>query len=404
VVGTVVDGAREEAMRIAATVRANKSDLLARWIELARSDTEGVPRAKDLPRHELVDYVPGLVDKLCEELEAIDPKADVATTARGSGAAAAAIVHAEHRFAQGYSIGEVVRELAHFRVAILEICGRAGTPLDGPGGRVVHALIDQAVGGGVATIEKRERERNESDRQRAEDLQRAKDDFVSRASHELRTPLNVILGWTKLTRGRSDLPPAVASALETIERNAALQARLIDDLLDLARIRHEKLTLELRSLDPLEAVRSSIESTSPLAAAKQIEIATDLPAGQTWMLGDFDRLHQVFTNLLSNAVKFTPARGRITVRARMNGGRLRIAIEDTGVGIPAELIPHLFNAFRQGDPSAGKRSSGLGLGLAIVRELVELHGGRAFAESQGMGLGSTFVVELPATAEAASAA
>lgn len=397
---TTVNGARGDARRIAATLRSHRDAILDRWIELAKNDVEGVPRAARLDREGLLDYVPALLDNVTDALERIDPTVDATVAARDSGALDAAIRHAEHRFAQGYSISEVIRELGHFRIAILELCSREGTPLFGPAGRLAHALIDHAIGGGAATMESHERKLIEADKARVEELARAKDDFISLVSHELRTPLNVILGWSQLARARPDLDPTVANALEVIKRNAVLQARLIDDLLDLTRIRNRKIRLELRTLDPLDALRAAIDDVRPMAVAKKIEVELHAQPGAPRVCADHDRLHQVFANLLANAIKFTPTGGHVDVTATRADGSLRVAVHDTGVGIAPELLPGVFDPFRQGDPEAGKRKAGVGLGLAIVHELVRLHGGRAFAESPGVGRGSTFVVELPAGAEA----
>ncbi len=391
----MANGTREDARQIAEMLRSHRDELIDRWIELAQEDVRGVPRARDLDREGLVDFVPALLENVATALERIDPEIDSTVAARDDGAAAAAVRHAEHRLRQGYTITEVLCELGHFRVAMLELCGKNGKPLVGPAGRLAHALIDHAIARSADTIEQREHDRMAGQARRAEDLARAKDDFISLVSHELRSPLNAILGWAQLGRARPQQDTTIDRALETIERNAVLQARLIDDLIDFARLRSRKLRLELHTIDALEAVRSAIDALRPSAIERHVELVLNVAPGVPRVIGDIDRLHQIFANLLTNAVKSTPENGRIEVEAKRVDGMLKISVEDDGQGIPEALLPEIFEPFRQGDVAAGKRNDGLGLGLALVRQLVELHGGRVSAESRGVGKGATFVVELP---------
>lgn len=393
--------AEAHARRIAAILRTRRDRILDRWISLVLDD-ERVPHAREISREELLDFVPVLLDQVISALEVLDPSVNPVVAGNDDVALSAAIRHADHRFEQGYTLAEVIRELAHFRAALSESCEDAETPLGGPAGRLAHALIDHAIGGGAETIERNQRARAVCEKKEAERIAAVKDAFLSRVSHELRTPLNVILGWAQLLRARPNLDPQVGSALATMERNAILQARLVDDLLDLARMRNKKMSLLLRPVDPLAALRAAIESSRPMAASKQIELEAKISPGVLQMSGDFDRLHQIFTNLLDNAVKFTSPGGRVVVSARYDAGRVRVCVQDTGVGIEPHVLPTLFDEYRQADPQAGARARGLGLGLAIVRELAELHGGRAYAESDGLGHGSTFFVELPATLELAA--
>ena len=237
-------------------------------------------------------------------------------------------------------------------------------------------------------------------RREAEELSRLKDEFLATMSHELRTPLNAILGWTTLLRtGRLDAPTA-ERALETVERNARAQKHLIDDLLDVARIVSGKAQLELTDFDPRQVVESALATMTPAAAARRITLTPELAANAAPVRADFARLQQVVCNLLSNAIKFTPEGGRVGLRLERGPADMQITVTDTGQGISGDFLPHVFDRFRQEDGSSSRRHSGLGLGLAIVRHLVELHGGGVAADSPGEGRGATFTVRIPARAPA----
>jgi signal transduction histidine kinase len=234
----------------------------------------------------------------------------------------------------------------------------------------------------------------EAHAEQAREANRAKEDFLATLSHELRTPLNAMLGWTRLVRmGRLD-PPSMARALDTIERNAHAQAQLIADILDVSRIVTGKLRLDLRPLDLEPVIDAAIDALRPAASAKGVELSCTLtrPGG---VLGDPDRLQQVVWNLMSNAIKFTPAGGRVSLSVRRDGLNALITVTDTGEGMPAALVPFIFDRFRQGRGPTARGQGGLGLGLSIVRHIVELHGGDVRASSDGPGKGSTFRVTLP---------
>jgi PAS domain S-box-containing protein len=246
-----------------------------------------------------------------------------------------------------------------------------------------------------------ERKRLEHDlRRRAEELSaanRAKEDFLATLSHELRTPLNAMLGWTRLLRmGKLD-GAATSRALETIERNAHIQEQLIADILDVSRIVTGKLRLDLRPIELAPVVDAALDAVRPAAAAKGIQLAADTDFHGT-VLGDPDRLQQVVWNLIANAIKFTPAGGRVSLAIQRVGPGAVIRVSDTGEGIAAELLPFIFDRFTQGDATVTRPHGGLGLGLSIVRHIVELHGGRVEAASSGRGLGATFTVHLPVRA------
>jgi PAS domain S-box-containing protein len=274
-------------------------------------------------------------------------------------------------------------------------------------------------------------------RQQAETANRMKDEFLATLSHELRTPLNSVLGWARLLRTRSFDATTTARALETIERNAKSQAQMIEDILDVSRIIRGKLNLNLRPINLIPVIEAAIDSVRPAAEAKSIQVeyvldpsvnrVTDdgfpfssrgvpreasssngslsppnLPwvkegtlAGSIVVNGDPDRVQQMVWNLLTNAIKFTPEEGRIEVRSLLTGSHAQIQVSDTGIGISPEFLPHVFDRFRQADSTTTRTHGGLGLGLAIVHHLVELHGGRVYAESEGEGQGATFTIELP---------
>ncbi len=232
-------------------------------------------------------------------------------------------------------------------------------------------------------------------RSAAEHASRLRDDFLATLSHELRTPLSAILGWVQILRRPASAANELSRGLDTIERNARAQASLIEELLDMSRIASGKLRLDLERVDAAEFVEAALETLRPAAKAKELRLETSIDAGTGAISGDAQRLQQVVCNLLSNAVKFTPRGGVVKVGLRRSGGRAEIVVSDTGAGISARFLPHLFERFRQADPSTTRRFGGLGLGLSIARHLVELHGGTIDGFSAGEGLGSTFTVRLP---------
>ncbi len=238
------------------------------------------------------------------------------------------------------------------------------------------------------------RQRVDGLRKAAEDASRAKDEFLNTLSHELRTPLNAIIGWSTLLRSGNVPAEQRPKALETVERNARIQARLIEDMLDLSRIEQGKFVLSVGPVEMVRVVEGAIDSARPAAEAKGIRLQPVLDSHAA-IVGDPDRLQQVVWNLLSNAIKFTPRGGRVQVRLRRAQSHVELVVADDGQGITADFLPHVFDRFRQGDASFTRKAGGLGLGLAIVRSLVELHGGVVSAQSDGPGLGATFAVRLP---------
>ena len=232
-------------------------------------------------------------------------------------------------------------------------------------------------------------------RTEAERLSHLKDEFLATLSHELRTPLSAIQGWASLLRQRDVSPEDRERGLATIERNVRAQTQIVNDLLDMSRIISGKIHLEVQPLYLHEVISNAIEAVRQSAAAKSIRITPLLDSSIGLVRGDPNRLQQVLWNLLSNAVKFTPNGGRVQVILERVNSHVEIVVEDTGVGIKPDFLPHVFDRFRQGDPSTTRRYGGLGLGLSIVKSLVELHGGSVRVKSPGENLGSTFVVVLP---------
>jgi signal transduction histidine kinase/CheY-like chemotaxis protein len=247
----------------------------------------------------------------------------------------------------------------------------------------------------------REREalaREREARGEAERANRTKDEFITLISHELRSPLNAILGWTRILRQQSREEQLYDRGVEVIERSARMQSQLIDDLMDTARAISGKLKLEVRPTDVAEAIEKAEEVVRPAAEAKGISLNERLDRNAGQITGDPDRLQQVVWNLLSNAVKFTNEGGRVEVSLERKDPYVQITVRDTGQGIKPEFLPYVFDRYQQAETSGGRRSAGLGLGLSLTRQLVEMHGGSVEAESKGEGKGATFTVKLPVRA------
>jgi signal transduction histidine kinase len=258
--------------------------------------------------------------------------------------------------------------------------------------QVVSGLAAQAA---IAVDNARLYENEHAARRDAEAANRTKDEFLATLSHELRTPLNAILGWARMLEAGTMAPEARDKALSVIVRNATVQSQLIEDLLDVSRIVTGKLKLDVRPVMLAPIVEAALDTTRPAAEAKAIRVQTSIDPAAGPVPGDPERLQQVVWNLLSNAVKFTPRGGRIEVGVRQADGYAEIVVSDTGPGIPAALLPVIFDRFRQADSSSRRAHGGLGIGLALVRHLTELHGGTVEVRSEGDGRGSTFTVRLP---------
>jgi signal transduction histidine kinase len=297
----------------------------------------------------------------------------------------------EMQTARGYALGAVDYILSPIIAPVLRTKVRVFVDL-----YEAHAALAVAN----HDLESRVKERTAE----LEQLSRLKDEFLATMSHELRTPLNAIFGWVTLLRTRRLDEPTQERALETIERNARAQKRLIEDLLDVSRIVSGKVALEIMPVDPRRVVQAALETMQPAAQAKGVTLVPLLDDGVPSVRGDFARLQQIVCNLLSNAIKFTPSGGMIDVCLAHRAGDAEISVSDSGQGIKPEFLPLVFDRFRQEDGSISRRHGGLGLGLAIVRHLVELHAGSVEAHSAGEGKGSRFVVRLPTRLGMAAAA
>jgi signal transduction histidine kinase len=258
---------------------------------------------------------------------------------------------------------------------------------------LLFAVTKGQVEGRAAAERRAEELRASEETLRAAD--RAKDEFLATVSHELRTPLNAIAGWASILRTRSVSPEVHGRAMSAIARNAAALTRLVDDLLDMSRAAAGHLTLRRQTVDVRTTLQAAIDALLPLASEAGIMLRLDLTDALGTMSADPGRLQQIVTNLVSNAIKFTGRGGEIVVRACREPGEVVLRVQDTGIGIDPAFMPFLFDRFRQGDSSSRREHGGLGLGLAIVQHLVQLHGGSIEASSPGVGHGATFVVRLP---------
>jgi signal transduction histidine kinase len=237
--------------------------------------------------------------------------------------------------------------------------------------------------------------REQEARVQAEAANRAKDDFLAVLSHELRTPLNAMLGWARLLRTNKDNDDIFVRAVDAIERSALMQTKFVDDLLDVTRIVNGQLSLARADVDLGPLVEGSVDAIKPTADAKSIEIRSDIDQGIGIVSGDPERIQQIVNNLLSNAIKFTPEGGSVSVSLVKENGNARLVVTDTGVGISKEFLPQVFDRYKQAHNATTNRKGGLGLGLAIVRHLVEKHAGTVDVDSDGEGKGATFTVHLP---------
>jgi PAS domain S-box-containing protein len=391
-------------------------NLQSAYAELAQAQFELLGRTADM--EEARDLFERVVASMSEALFLLDPTGRVVRT----NPAAAALFERDERSLVGQ--------------AFVAICGRSDVPATpwqlvqrAPAGALRDVEVEIRTGTGrartlsascglvrdgrgkiigmlVIARDVTERRRAEAERAEllererkartvAEEANRAKDEFLAMLSHELRTPLNAMFGWMRLVRSGTLDASTHARALETIERNMRMQTQLIEDLLDVSRIITGKLRLEVRPVDLVPVIESALEVVRPAATAKAIELQVVLEPLVDPVAGDPDRLRQVVWNLASNAIKFTPPQGRVTVRLERAGAEAQITVRDTGQGIGPEFLPFVFERFRQADSSSTRAYGGLGLGLAIVRHLMELHGGTVAATSEGEGRGAEFKVRLP---------
>ncbi len=411
-----IDGERRRATpkAVADLLEQKKPLLLEKWAARVLGDPK-VPAAAHLSRLALYDHFPQILDRIITRLRTADGQS---AGAESLGATVAdspeAGVHVRNRIAADYSVPEVICELSHLRWSIIELCEHAVGGPDEPSATIIHAAFDHMMinaADELSQLELKERERVEQlareravlyererrGREELEEAHRAKDDFLAMISHELRTPLNAIVGWSDLLARSAEDEALRARAIATIQRNAKAQAHLIDRVLDITRLRGGRMEMSRDPVDVCQLLRTTVESFRPALDEKALISELEMRDCAVPVLGDAQRLRQVFTNLLGNALKFTPKGGTIRVTSESDRRMVRVAISDSGVGISTEFLPHVFEPFRQADTSWSRQHGGLGLGLAITKALVELHGGTIEVKSDGQGTGATFTVSLPIT-------
>ncbi len=277
----------------------------------------------------------------------------------------------------------------------LELAGALSTTADGKPLKLVTVVADITDRKRVESERALHLDSERAARTEAERVSHMKDEFLATLSHELRTPLNAILGWSELLKADGLTDSTRLQAVEIIDRNARVQTRLIEDLLEMSRIISGKVRLDVQAIDLADVVQAAVESAQPMAATRGVRLSKVIDAGAGKMNGDPARLQQVITNLLSNAIKFTPVGGNVRVQLAQTPNDIQVIVRDNGSGIAPDFAPFLFDRFAQAEPSHTRRFGGLGLGLSIVKQLVEMHGGSVVAESAGLGKGSTFTVSLP---------
>ncbi|AKF10101.1 ATP-binding protein [Sandaracinus amylolyticus] len=366
-------------------------------IAIVASDLDGGPPTRAVSRSEEHALAAGTDDSSVDELDAL-----VRDTNRPVRLSHAELVaHPSFRDAEraprmrGWLAAPLVGSDGR-NLGLLQLTHRSAGEFTGEDEAVLVQLAGVAS---IALENARLYELAQGERRRAEDANRLKDEFLATMSHELRTPLNAMLGWARMLRSGALPESKRAHALETIERNVRIQTALIEDVLDVARISTGKLRLDAAPLDIAQVVQAAVEIVRPAAESKGIALDVTL-GGACRTMGDATRLQQIVWNLLTNAVKFTPRGGHVVVTMRrvvIDGGaaHVEIAVQDSGQGIPHEFLPHVFERFRQADASSTRKHGGLGLGLSVVKHLVELHGGSVHAESEGEARGARFVVRIP---------
>ena len=384
-----------------ASMRKNAEDLLREqreWLRVTLSSIGDAVIATDLKGK--VTFINPTAEELTgwDRIDAID--IDLAKIFR--------IVNEETRETVENPVSKVIREgitvgLANHTILISRN-GRecpvddSGAPIRNIKGEITGVvLVFRDVSDRKRADHEREEllHREQEARERAETTSRIKDEFLATVSHELRTPLTAMLGWSRLlSQGRLDTD-ASKRAIEVIERNAIAQSQIVNDLLEMSRVITGKMRLELIPIDLAPVLQSAIETLRPTAQAKGITLQASIPSLSVQVRSDPDRMQQIMWNLLSNAIRFTPPNGKVEVGLKQVGSNVEIVVQDTGIGIDPEFLPYVFDRFKQADSSITRKYGGLGLGLAIARSLVELHGGEITAESSGEGMGTTFVIKLP---------
>jgi PAS domain S-box-containing protein len=313
-----------------------------------------------------------------------------------------AVALVTNRQREGVEVHGILRNRNYTRAGSVIFCEWYNSVLHDDRGKLISVLslvLDVTARQSAEDERSAALSREQDARKHAEEADRLKDEFLATLSHELRTPLTSILGWASMIRNGEVEGSNASRAIETIERNARSQARLIDDLLDVSRIITGNLRLDLHPLNLAPIVEAALDALRPTADVKGIKLQTRFEPSECLVKGDANRLRQVIWNLLSNAIKFTTRGGSVNIYLKCVESTARLRVRDTGDGISAEFLPYVFDRFRQAEGSISRKQGGLGLGLAVARHLVELHGGTISAESEGLGKGSVFTVDLPMTQE-----
>jgi signal transduction histidine kinase/CheY-like chemotaxis protein len=384
-----------KATKIASHIEHIKGEILARWREEVRRDPEQAALIHELDDEELRDHLPGLTDKVIRFLhgelsENLDEDA-----AR----------HGRQRRALGYSVVPVLRELQIFRRVLTgmvqEIVGAQVSAEEIERGRnLIIDIVDRSMNISILQYTMAAEEERNTAQGEARELHEQRDRFLVTLSHELRNQVSPILLGAQLLRDLKPSDQRMQRAVEGIERQARHQAILIDDLLDISRFRYGKLQLERTRLDLRIPIRHAVETFQSDFPAKQLKLEIELPDGPVFASADETRIAQVLINLLSNAIKFTPSKGTITVKLTKQADAAVLSVRDTGVGIGPEILPQLFTMFFQAEEPSQTVRTGLGVGLALAKVLVEMHGGVIEAYSEGLGKGAEFTVHLPIIADA----
>lgn len=395
-------------MRLPDFIEANTEAILEEWVSHARN----VWRNPSPDLEELHDHAEDILEATARDMRAEQSPAERDEKAKGNGNGGevsdrldlASDQHAAQRLDSGFYLSEVIGEYRALRASVLRLWRETEpdpSPHDLEDVTRFNESIDQSLGKAIESYA-RYAERNrkllaeaQSARMGAESASRAKDDFLATLSHEMRTPLNAIVGWAHIIGADGCTKEELLRGVEVIKRNAAAQVKLIDEVLDVSRIVTGKLRLELVACDLCAAIESAVDTMRAAADAKGITVTMDLDPAARAVSCDVDRMQQVVRNLLSNAIKFTPKGGQVRIALSREEETSVIRMTDTGIGIRPDFLPHVFERFRQAEPSARRSYGGLGLGLSIVKDVVELHGGTVEVDSEGPGLGSTFTVRLP---------
>ena len=385
---------------------ARREDIIGQWLQAVEQNPE-ISSSHHLKYKELVDHLPRLCQDLAELLKSPQSNQNRSEVSRD------ARVHGKHRWQQGYRLEEVIREASIVRRILfhnwLDAYAREVPEFEGETRRTAENIIHHAVEDVIADsaeqfVEEQQKSTSHLNSQLADALaevrqqkaaaeaaNNAKDRFLAMLSHELRTPLNPILLWANATLEEEQLAPSLKEGIQMVRRNVELEASLIDDLLDIARITGGKLQLHLQLSDAATLIRDALEMVKSESVRKHLEMRVELSARNHRVVVDQARIQQVFWNVLKNAQKFTPEHGTISIRSFNQGEeKLLFEITDSGKGIEPALLPKIFDAFQQGVAPA----EGLGLGLAISRAIIQNHGGRIYASSKGSGSGATFTIEL----------